>query len=65
VAALCLAVVAAALAVWGLPSLDIHGPLHRLGVMDLLCGGTRAAYFTVTGRWATAWEYNPLSDRWW
>ncbi len=59
-AAACLAVVAAAMAVWGLPPLDIHGPLHRLGVMDPLCGGTRAAYFAMTGRWAVAWYYNPL-----
>ncbi|HEY3547815.1 MAG TPA: DUF2752 domain-containing protein [Propionicimonas sp.] len=48
------------LAFWGLPPVDVHGPLHRLGIMDLLCGGTRAAYFTVTGRWSLAWFYNPL-----
>ncbi|MBU4337236.1 MAG: DUF2752 domain-containing protein [Actinobacteria bacterium] len=49
-----------ALAIWGLPVLDLHGPLHRLGIMDFLCGGTRAAYFTTRGRWAMAWYYNPL-----
>lgn len=54
------AAVAAAMALWGLPPLDLHGPLHRLGIMDPLCGGTRAAYFAVTARWALAWYYNPL-----
>jgi hypothetical protein len=54
------ALFALAMAIWGLPPLDLHGPLHRLGIMDPLCGGTRAAYFTVTARWATAWYYNPL-----
>ncbi|OJV78723.1 MAG: hypothetical protein BGO37_12870 [Cellulomonas sp. 73-92] len=51
---------AVALAFWGLPAIDLHGPLHRLGIMDLLCGGTRAAYLTMTGRWTLAWYYNPL-----
>lgn len=49
-----------ALAMWGLPAVDLHGPLHRLGIMDFLCGGTRAAYFTARGQWAMAWYYNPL-----
>jgi hypothetical protein len=53
--------VAAALGVWGLPTVDLHGPLHRyLGIMDPLCGGTRAAYFTVRGQWSTAAYYNPI-----
>ncbi|HEY3547917.1 MAG TPA: DUF2752 domain-containing protein [Propionicimonas sp.] len=59
-AALGAALALVALALWGLPPVDLHGPLHRLGIMDLLCGGTRAAYFTVTGRWSMAWFYNPL-----
>lgn len=50
----------ALLALWGLPPIDLHGPLHRLGIMDPLCGGTRAAYYTINGQWARAWEYNPL-----
>ena len=54
------AVAAGALALWGLPPVDLHGPLHRLGIMDPLCGGTRAAYFAVTGQWSKAWLYNPL-----
>ena len=51
---------AIAMALWGLPPVDLHGPLHRLGVMDPLCGGTRAAYFTMRGDFARAWLYNPL-----
>lgn len=51
---------ALALALWGLPPVDLHGPLHRYGIMDFLCGGTRAAHFTVKGEWALAWYYNPL-----
>ena len=44
----------------GLPPLDLHGPLHHLGIMDPFCGGTRAAYFAVLGRGDQAWTYNPL-----
>jgi hypothetical protein len=51
---------AAAMAVFGLPPVDLHGPLHRLGIMDPLCGGTRAARYTAQGQWASAWQYNPL-----
>jgi len=58
------ALVASALALWGLPPVDLHGPIHRLGIMDLLCGGTRAAYFTMTARWALAWYYTTPSDHW-
>ena len=51
---------AAVMALIGLPPLDLHGPLHYLGVMDPLCGGTRAARYTMLGRWDLAWHYNPL-----
>lgn len=44
----------------GLPTADIHGPLHYLGVMDPLCGGTRAAYLLFSGRFGTAALYNPM-----
>ena len=54
------AVVAVAMAVVGLPPIDLHGPFHRFGIMDPLCGGTRAARFTTQGEWALAWKYNPL-----
>ncbi|GAB2447939.1 hypothetical protein GCM10027062_31970 [Nocardioides hungaricus] len=51
---------AVAMAVFGLPSVDLHGPLHRMGIMDPLCGGTRSARLTAQGRLGEAWEYNPL-----
>ncbi len=53
-------VIAAAMAVFGLPPVDLHGPLHRVGIMDPLCGGTRAARFTAQGNLVQAWRYNPL-----
>lgn len=52
--------IALALAVFGLPGVDLHPPLHHLGIMDPLCGGTRAARLTVQGDLAGAWNYNPL-----
>jgi hypothetical protein len=33
---------AVALAAFGLPPIDLHSPLHYAGVMDPLCGMTRA-----------------------
>jgi uncharacterized protein DUF2752 len=47
------------LAVFGLPPLDLHGPLHYLGVMDPLCGGTRSVYLTLHGQLREAVRYNP------
>ncbi|HEX6758829.1 MAG TPA: DUF2752 domain-containing protein [Propionibacteriaceae bacterium] len=52
--------VAMLMAVFGLPPVDVHGPLHYLGIMDPLCGGTRAARYTMLGEWRQAWRYNPL-----
>ena len=54
------AIAAVAMATFGLPSIDLHPPLHRLGIMDPLCGGTRAARLTMQGRLGAAWTYNPL-----
>lgn len=51
---------AVGLAVLGLPTVDLHGPLHQWGLMDPFCGGTRAARYTMQGQWALAWTYNPL-----
>lgn len=48
--ALCGLMAAVVLAVFGLPPADLHGVLHRLGVMDPLCGGTRSVYLTLHGR---------------
>ncbi|WP_454860950.1 DUF2752 domain-containing protein [Promicromonospora soli] len=57
-----LALAAAALmAAFGLPPVDLHGPLHMLGIMDPFCGGTRAARYAGQGNLAEAWRYNPLS----
>lgn len=57
-----LAALAAAtgMAAFGLPPVDLHGLLHHYGIMDPLCGGTRAAAYTARGEWALAWRYNPL-----
>ena len=52
--------IALALAAIGLPHADIHGPLHYLGVMDPLCGGTRSVYLTLHGQLGEAARYNPL-----
>jgi hypothetical protein len=35
--------------------------LHKLGIMDPLCGGTRAARYAAQGNLVEAWRYNPLS----
>jgi hypothetical protein len=50
----------AVLAVLGVPRVDLHGPLHHVGIMDPLCGGTRAAFLLSHGDWAAAWTYNPV-----
>jgi hypothetical protein len=52
-------VIAALLAVLGLLPVDLHGPLHHLGVMDPLCGGTRSVYLTMHGQLREAVRYNP------
>jgi hypothetical protein len=49
------------MAIFGLPPIDLHSPLHKLGVMDPFCGGTRAARYAAQGDLAEAWRYNPLS----
>lgn len=49
------------MAIFGLPPIDLHGPLHKFGIMDPFCGGTRAARYTAQGSFAAAWRYNPLS----
>lgn len=53
---------AACLAIFGLPPLDLHGPLHYyFGIMDPLCGGTRGVRHAIRGEWGSAWAYNPIS----
>lgn len=52
--------VAGLLALFGIPPVDLHPPFHRLGVMDPLCGGTRAPRYTAQGHFLEAWKFNPL-----
>jgi hypothetical protein len=49
------------LAAFGLPSIDIHGPLHYLGVMGPTCGMTRGVMWFTRGNLARAWLFNPAS----
>jgi len=53
--------IAAGMAIFGLPPVDLHSPLHKVGIMDPFCGGTRAARYTAQGQLVDAWRYNPLS----
>lgn len=54
-------VVAAALAAFGMPPIDLHTPVHHLGIMDPACGMTRGAAATMRGDLGEAWYYNPAS----
>lgn len=49
------------LAAVGMPPVDIHGPLHFVGVMDPFCGMTRGVASVMRGDLATAIWYNPAS----
>jgi len=53
--------IAAALAIFGLPPVSLHGPLHFVGIMDPLCGMTRAVRFLALGDVGNAIRYNPAS----
>ncbi|MDX8143193.1 DUF2752 domain-containing protein [Lentzea sp. BCCO 10_0061] len=59
-AAVLFGVAAVALRIVGVPPVDLHGPLHYLGVMDPLCGGTRATFLLLSGDLAEAARYNPI-----
>ncbi|WP_372495837.1 DUF2752 domain-containing protein [Kitasatospora humi] len=50
----------AALAVFGLPPVDLHGPQHYVGIMAPTCGGTRAVREVLLGHLGLSWRYNPL-----
>jgi hypothetical protein len=52
---------AALLAFAGLPPIDIHGPLHYLGIMGPTCGMTRGVMWTTRGDVFRAWQFNPAS----
>lgn len=49
-----------AMAVFGLPPWDLHTPLHHAGIMDPLCGGTRAVRLAAMGDIRESLTYNPL-----
>lgn len=49
------------LVVLGLPPIDIHGPLHYLGIMGPTCGMTRGVMWAARGDLARAWQFNPAS----
>jgi hypothetical protein len=51
--------VAGLLAVVGLPPVEVHGPLHYLGIMDPLCGMTRGTVAVLRGQLGRAVAYNP------
>ncbi len=50
---------AVVLALVGVPHVDLHEPLHYLGVMDPLCGATRSVYLTLHGHLDEAARFNP------
>jgi hypothetical protein len=52
---------AGVLAVVGLPPVDLHGPLHHLGIMDPLCGMTRGVVAVLRGQLGRAVADNPAS----
>ena len=54
-------VITIGLAVAGLPPFDLHGPFHRFGIMNPLCGGTRALRLAARGDITGALAWNPLS----
>jgi hypothetical protein len=53
-------ILAGAMAVVGLPPVNLHGPLHHFGIMDPFCGGTRSVRLAARGDWAASWRYNPI-----
>jgi uncharacterized protein DUF2752 len=53
------ALAALALALFGLPPIDIHEPAHYLGIMGPSCGMTRAVRWLARGDLARAWRFNP------
>lgn len=52
--------IAGGMAALGLPPIDLHAPNHWFGIIDPLCGGTRAARYTAMGELGLAWKYNPV-----
>ena len=50
-----------ALAVFGMPPIDLHLPTHRLGLMSPTCGMTRGVAALLRGDAQSASAYNPAS----
>lgn len=53
--------IAVALAVFGMPPVSIHSPLHFAGIMDPFCGMTRGTAATIRGDLIEAVRFNPAS----
>ncbi|HET9658206.1 MAG TPA: DUF2752 domain-containing protein [Kineosporiaceae bacterium] len=51
---------AALMAVFGLPPVDLHGLAHYAGIMDPFCGGTRSVRLAARGDWSGSLRYNPI-----
>ena len=49
------------LAIFGMPPIDLHTPIHRMGIMDPACGMTRGVAALLRGDPSTALRYNPAS----
>lgn len=58
--AIAAAAIALVMAIVGLPPVDLHMPPHYAGIMDPLCGGTRAIRLAALGHWSESWRYNPI-----
>ena len=54
-------VAAGLLAAFGMPPVNLHTPLHFMGIMDPACGMTRGVAAAARGDLREAWWYNPAS----
>ncbi|MGH9214614.1 MAG: DUF2752 domain-containing protein [Acidimicrobiales bacterium] len=52
-------VAAAGWAVFGLPPVNLHSPIHFVGIMGPLCGMTRGVAAATRADLGEAWWYNP------
>lgn len=50
-----------AMAIFGLPPLEVHSPLRLFGWVCPFCGATRAVQALMRGDFHTAWMYNPVA----
>lgn len=51
----------AAIAVFGLPPIEVHSPLRLFGWVCPFCGATRAVQELLRGNLSMAWHYNPVA----